>query len=183
MKNLKQLKKNSGFTIVELLIGIGVIVGFLAFVYGVYSRISTSNHANTMTGDLTTFQTKIHEVYANDPAGYGTGDMTAGVITSKAYPGDLNLSSSNKLTSTFAGDVSIKADTSNQFTITYASVPSGVCIAVANKLASSGEWIKVGAGGEGNIFDSTKDAAAATKANTDAKCNAKPNVSMTFTSN
>lgn len=181
MKNLKQLKKNSGFTIVELLIGIGVIVGFLAFVYGVYSRISSSNHANTMTGDLTTFQTKIHEVYANDPTGYSS-ITTAGVITAKAYPGDLNVNGTTSLTSTFAGVVTVGTTASNVFTITYDAVPNTVCAAVANKLASSGEWVSIAGGKDGKteIYSATT---TPTKASIEAACGTSGTAKMIFTSN
>lgn len=177
MKNLKQLKKNSGFTIVELLIGIGVIVGFLAFVYGVYSRISSSNHANTMTGDLTTFQTKIHEVYANNPQGY-TGISAGELISAKAYPGDLNANGTT-LTSTFAGGVTVASKASNDFAITYAAVPSSVCAAVANKLAASGEWVSIVAGST-TIYDATT---VPSKTTIETACGTSGTKAMTFTSN
>lgn len=173
MKNTKQFKKNSGFTIVELLIGIGVIVGFLAFVYGIYSRISTSNHANTLIGDLTMFQTKIHEVYANEPTGYTNMD-NGEIITAKAYPGDLG-ASGETLNSSFAGAVTVKGVTANSFTIEYAKVPSGVCNAAAAKIFSSGEWVSISI--NGTVI------ASPTKSEIEPLCDGLSNVPMIFTSN
>ncbi|MDD3266894.1 MAG: type 4 pilus major pilin [Burkholderiales bacterium] len=174
MKNLKQLKKNSGFTIVELLIGIGVIVGFLAFVYGIYSRISTSNHANTLIGDLTMFQTKIHEVYANEPTGY-TGMKTEDIIKSKAYPGDLG-ASATALNSSFAGAVTVDGKTANTFDIVYANVPNGVCKAALGKLVSSGEFVTIAVG-------TGTTTPGADKASVETACGSSGPVKMTFTSN
>lgn len=171
--------KQAGFTAIELLIGVGVIVVFIAFVLGVMGPIKNSLNTNTLVGQLTTFQSEIHGVYSGQQDGY-TGISAAELIKSKAFPGDLNATTST-LTSSSAGKVTITSDdgAGTTFSIQYDSVPSGVCNKIISKLTSAGGWNEVDVGGSA-VWSGTD--ATPKKSAIDTACS-KSNVVMKFISN
>lgn len=174
-------KKNGGYTIIELIVGVAVVVAVVAGVLGFSGPILTTVRTNNMTGELATFQQKIHEVYNGQQNGYA-GISAQELITSKAYPGSLN-ATANSLTSSFAGKVTISSDdgSGTSFSITYAGVPTGVCIATVAKLTTSGGgWEDVSVGGS-SIWSGTSS--VPTKSAIDSACGASANVAMKFTSN
>lgn len=182
MKNLRSnyLNKQTGFTSIELLIGVAVMVTVVAMVIGLSGPIMTSIRTNTMVSELTTFQQKIHEVYNGQQDGYA-GISAKELIASKAYPGSLNATTS-ALTSSFAGKVTISSDDGGgaSFSIQYDSVPTGVCIATIAKMTSVGGWNEIDVGGS-PIWSGTS--ATPKKTEIDAACGAKANVAMKLISN
>ena len=177
--NRKHLKAQ-GFTTIELLIGLAVMVAVVALAIGLSGPIMTSIRTNNMVGELTTFQQKIHEVYNGQQNGYA--DISASeLINSKAYPGSLNANGTS-LTSTFAGKVTITSDDGGgtSFSIQYAGVPTGVCIATIAKMTSVGGWNEIDVGGS-PIWAGTQ--ATPKKSDIDAACGASANVAMKFISN
>ncbi len=178
-KQRQYKKKNGGYTIIELIVGISVVVAVVAGVIGFSGPIMTTVRTNTMTGELSTFQQKIHEVYNSQQNGY-SGISAQELITSKAYPGSLN-ATTNSLTSSFAGKVTISSDdgAGTSFAIQYAGVPTGVCIAIIAKITSGG-WNEIDVGGTA-IWSGTSS--VPTKAAMDTACGASPNVAMKFISN
>jgi type II secretory pathway pseudopilin PulG len=171
-------KYQSGFTIFEMIIGVGIFVAVASLVLGVSGPIMTTIKSNRLLGELNTFQQKIHEVYNGQSAGY-TGISAQELVTSKAYPTSLN-ATTDTLTSSDAGNITIENPTSASFSIEYASVPSGVCIATVNKLTSAGSWNEIDIGGT-SIWSGTD--VTPTKASIDTACNATSNVAMKFISN
>lgn len=172
------IAKTSGFTTIELLIGLGVMVAVIALAIGLSGPIMTSIKTNNMVGELTTFQQKIHEVYNGQQDGY-SGISAEELIKSKAYPGSLSATTST-LTSSSAGKVTIKSTDSTQFEISYSAVPTGVCIATIAKLTSVGGWNEIDVGGT-SIWSGTS--ATPKKSAIDSACGASANVAMKFISN
>lgn len=174
-------KKNGGYTIIELIVGVAVVVAVVAGVLGFSGPVLTTVRTNNMTGELATFQQKIHEVYNGQQNGYA-GISAQELITSKAYPGSLNATASS-LTSSFAGKVTISSDdgSGTSFSITYAGVPSGVCSALIPQLTTSGAgWDEIAIGGS-SIWSGTSS--VPDKSKVDSACQASAKVAMKFTSN
>lgn len=177
---LSSVNKQKGFTIFELIVGIGIFVAVAALVLGVAGPINTTMKSSKLTGELSTLQQKIHEVYNGQQDGY-TGISAAELIKSKAYPTSLNATTST-LTSPDGGVVTVSSDDGGgaSFTISYAAVPTGVCIAIINKLSSAGGWNEIDVGGS-PIWSGTS--ATPKKTAIDSACGASANVAMKFISN
>lgn len=179
-KHINLPKNQSGFTLFELIIGVGIFVAVAALVLGVSGPIMTTIKSNRLLGELNTFQQKIHEVYNGQQTGYA-GISEAELIKSKAYPTSLNATTST-FTSSDAGKITISSEDGGgaSFSIEYAAVPSGVCIAVINKLTSAGSWNEIDVGGTA-LWSGTS--ATPAKSAIDDACGATANVTMKFISN
>lgn len=174
------LNKQAGFTIFELIVGIGIFVAVAALVLGVAGPMNTTMKSSKLLGELTTFQQKIHEIYNGQTDGY-SGISAEELIKSKAYPTSLNATTTT-LTSSDGGAITISSDDGGgaSFSIQYAGVPSGVCIAIINKLTSAGGWNEVDVGGTA-IWSGTSTTPK--KSAIDSACTATANVAMKFISN
>lgn len=178
--NGKHNKKNGGYTILEMGLVLGVVVFVAALAYGVFGPGMTTVRTNSIMNELTTLQQKIHEVYNGQQNGY-SGISAAELINSKAYPTSLNATGTT-LTSSSSGAVTVTSDdgSGTSFSIQYGAVPSGVCIAVINKLTSVGGWNEIDVGGT-SIWSGTS--ATPKKSAIDSACGASANVAMKFISN
>lgn len=175
------IRKNGGYTVFETIVVIAIVVLVVAAALGFSGPIMTTVRTHTLTGELATFQQKVHEVYNGQQNGY-TGISAQELVTSKAYPGSLN-ATANSLTSSFAGKVTVSSDdgSGTSFSINYAGVPTGVCIATIAKLTTSGSgWEDISVGGT-SIWSGTSSVPS--KSAIDSACGASANVAMKFTSN
>ena len=181
MNNINRIPRSQrGVSTFDFMLWLGLAMVALLVWFGLVGPMMTTQKANGMMGELSTFQLKIHEAYNGQSTGY-TGISDTEIINSKAYPTNLNATATT-LTSTNTGAITISSDDGGglTFTIEYAAVPSGVCRAIVNKLASAGGWNEVDISGTA-IWAGT--AATPTKTATDTACGASATVPMKFLSN
>lgn len=157
MKKLNMRKlKAKGFTMIELLIGIGFIAAASAIVYYTYNKVKATGDANTEGRHLDTLRAGIKNMYQNQVS-YGDEGGNSAIsetfanqarITPDAMriPGDDTV-----IRNKFGGSVTIAPATlgstgnsNNAFAITYNNVPGEVCVKLVTTAGSQFDQVEVG---------------------------------------
>lgn len=144
-------KKNSGFTLVEILL----VVGFIALagigIYTVYSKVQMGNAALQEGKNLDTIRAGVKNLYGSSSNYVGLtnvvlNDARVTPDTMRAIPyaaADANINNS------FGGAVVVEpvglgGGTNNGFRVTYPSVPGAVCAKLVTGAGTGWDQIRVG---------------------------------------
>lgn len=142
----KSLKRQAGFTLVEL----GIVVAIGAVIIGlglvVVPSLLASTRANAEISEIPTIATKIQRAYANRPTFAGMNQAT--VIGLKAFP-DSSVTGA-VISNRWGGLVTVAPATlvvaNDAFTITTTGVPSEECVQVGQGLETVARSIAIPAG-------------------------------------
>jgi hypothetical protein len=158
MKNMKY--KAKGFSLIELLLVLGVLAILLVAAFVVYPQVRDRNQANTEASNLTSIKAGVNNLYASKGGNY-TG-LTSGVANqARVFPASMNqgtYTSAAPITSSWGGNVSVAANgattiantpngviaANRSFTITYESVPAGVCLPLVSAASNNFQGVLVG---------------------------------------
>lgn len=189
--------KAKGFSLIELLLVLGVLAILLVAAFVVYPQVRDRNQANAEVSNLTAIKANITNLYASRGGNYG-GLNTGVANQARAFPSSMNggtYTAAAAINAAWGGAVlvgdaatpsSAVAAGGRQFGISYDSVPDGVCLGLVSGAASNFQQIKIGGTGvftkestetpasEGGQFDPAAAAAA---------CAAANNPTITFISN
>lgn len=180
-----------GFSLIELLLVLGVLAILLVAAFVVYPQVRDRNQANTEVSNLTTIKAGVNNLYAAKGGNYT--DLAKPIANqARVFPASMNngtYTAGQAITSSWGGDVDIAANTAAQggfaanrtFRVTYVAVPNGVCLPLVSGAAGNFTSIQIGAaaGAGAEVISSTGfDPAAAAVA-----CAGAPNPTITFTSN
>ena len=169
-----------GFSLIELLLVLGVLAILLVAAFVVYPQVRDRNQANAEVSNLTTIKANINNLYASRGGNYqGLSNATA--INARAYPANMVDEASNTSLASWGGTVTTVQDPANvrQFTVTYSGVPAGVCLGLISGAAGNFQNIAVSGYGE-PLFDNNGQF---NPGNAAAACNSAPTTDITFTSN
>ena len=186
MKNLRTQNKK-GFSLIELLLVLGIIAALAITAFMIYPKVSSSNNAQTESSNINTIKASLASLYSSSPD--YTGLTTDVGIKSKIFPDTMVNTAGTAALNTFKGAVTLGvskdspsgADNS-AFTITYAAVPAAECVKIVSAVASN--FYKVTVGGtavKDNKGSGTTGAVAVDVAKLTAAC-AAGNTSIVFTS-
>lgn len=163
---------SKGFSLIELLLVLGVLAILLVAAFVVYPQVRDRNQANTEVSNLTSIKANINNLYASrggNYAGLATetavraralpssmvgGDFVAGTPTA-AWGGLVNVGSAG------APGTAVAAG-GRTFGIQYADVPEGVCLGLVSGAATN--FSQVSVGGTDLITDNQFNPAAAATA-------------------
>lgn len=133
-------KKQKGFTLLELLLVLGVIAALTIGAFYIYPKVKAASTANTEKSNLSTIAAGIKLLY---PTGYQNLDNSSAIL-SRVYP-DTMVDENKNTHSSFGGDVIVKPDsvgtpsgkinTVTQFDMVYSEMPSNICIKMGTGLA------------------------------------------------
>lgn len=168
---------SKGFSLIELLLVLGVLAILLVAAFVVYPQVRDRNQANTEASNLTSVKAGINNLYAAKGGNY-TGLTTTVANQARVFPASMNQGTytGDTITSSWGGEVDVAVNDAattaavtpngviapnRSFTITYASVPSGVCLPLVSSAANNFQGVTVGST---NVLTSTgfDPAAAAT---------------------
>ena len=151
---MKQIKNKKGFTLVELLLVVGLIALGAVVAYITFPKVQATSRANTEATNINTIASGINNLYAgtNTYASLGTDGATAFTVLNGARQLPERMISGTRILNGFGGDVTITAanlpvgaTTNNFYLITYAGVPTAECTKLASGVGNN--FVQVGING------------------------------------
>ena len=156
---IKNKKSKKGFSLLELLLVLGIIAALVVAAFIVYPKVQASQRAKAESNNIATIQAGVKALYTS--ASSFTGLTNTVAVQAKIFPDNMLVGSgsSAKPVNAFKGDVTLASANSgpsaaqgSSFTITYSNVPAAECTKIITAVA--GNFYAVGAGdvgGEGSL--------------------------------
>ncbi|EKN3682209.1 TPA: prepilin-type N-terminal cleavage/methylation domain-containing protein [Yersinia enterocolitica] len=143
----KNRKSKKGFSLLELLLVLGIIAALVVAAFIVYPKVQASQRAQAESNNIATIQAGVKALYTSASSFTGLTNIVA--VQAKIFPDNIlsGSGSAAKPVNVFKGDVTLavvatgpsKAPGSS-FTITYSNVP-----------AAAGNFYEVGVGTAANV--------------------------------
>ncbi len=153
--------KAKGFSLIELLLVLGVLAILLVAAFVVYPQVRDRNQANAEVANLTAMKANVTNLYASKGGNYaGLNQDIAN--QARVFPSSMNGGSytpGTRINSSWGGEVVVEEDPSNsrRFNVRYTMVPAGVCLGLVSGAATNFLDVEVGpTGSEGfpSVFNS-----------------------------
>lgn len=180
MKNTVLIKKRNsikGFSLLELLLVLGIIAALVVAAFIVYPKVQASQRAQAESNNIATIQAGVKALYTS--ASSFTGLTNSVAVQAKIFPDNMLSGSGNAATpiNAFKGNVTLAAAATgpssvagSSFTITYANVPAAECTKIMT--ATAGNFYMAAVGGKTvKPAGGTVDVAATAGACSDANSN------------
>ncbi|HID4134371.1 TPA: type 4 pilus major pilin [Pluralibacter gergoviae] len=149
-------KSNHGFSLLELLLVLGIIAALIVAAFIVYPKVQASQRAQAESNNIATIQTAVKELYASASSFTGLDNTVA--VRAKIFLDNMLSGSGTSATpiNVFKGKVTVGSSNwgpsetaGSSFTIIYESVPAAECIKII--AAVGGNFYTVGVGSTGNV--------------------------------
>lgn len=137
-----KLRRDHGFSMLELLIVIGLIGGLVIVVLGYYRKADAGSQATRAVGDILALDAGIHDL-AGHRADY-TNITVDQLIDFKKAPAALVAPDGESLVNQWSGAITVQAVGTSQYAISYAAVPSDECNTITRTLEDAFTVIRVG---------------------------------------
>ncbi len=159
MKNtvlIKNIKSKKGFSLLELLLVLGIIAALVVAAFIVYPKVQASQRAQAESNNIATIQAGVKALYTS--ASSFTGLTNTVAVQAKIFPDNMLSGSGSSATpiNAFKGDVVVEsantgpsAAQGSSFTITYKNVPAAECTKIIT--AAAGNFYTAGVGTAGNV--------------------------------
>ncbi|MDY4379104.1 type 4 pilus major pilin [Pectobacterium brasiliense] len=146
---LKKRKYRKGFSLLELLLVLGIVAGLVVSAFIVYPKVQAAQRVEMESKNIAAIQAGVKALYASAPDYSGLNNTVA--LNASIFPDSMLSGEGDERTvvNSFKGDVELVASGINQngniiadaaFSITYYGVPSAECIrliyAVRNNFSS-----------------------------------------------
>ncbi|MCK3083668.1 type 4 pilus major pilin [Escherichia coli] len=159
MKNtvlIQKIKSKKGFSLLELLLVLGIIAALVVAAFIVYPKVQASQRAQAESNNIATIQAGVKALYTS--ASSFTGLTNTVAVQAKIFPDNMLNGSGSSATpiNAFKGNVVVEsadtgpsAATGSSFTITYSNVPAAECTKIIT--AAAGNFYTAGVGTAGNV--------------------------------
>lgn len=168
-------RRQQGFSLIEILLVIGIIAVLALAAFLIFPSVQASQRANAEQNNIMTIAAGVKQMFNGKYAGI----TTTNVVQGKLAPSNMVDTAGTGLVSAWGGAVDVAASAGaggaagSRFTITYADVPTAVCLKLAPGLIGNFESLTIGTGAGAPV---TTPAAIITA------CNANATVPMVVTS-
>lgn len=151
-----QLRRMRGFSLVEILLVIGIIIALAIAAFVLYPRVQMSQQANQESSNLTAIAAQTKQVFSNGVYDGLTNDVA---LAARIFPTTMtqNLTAAGSpVRNVWKGAVTI-ADAApttagtREFVITYNAVPAEACVRLATGVGNNFDQIRVGASGAAGV--------------------------------
>lgn len=164
---LARLQRQRGASLLEAIAYLGVAALVVLAAVSLLQNAFGSARSNQTTEEITGLRTNVRKMYAGQP--YNDAAMLANLVTAKAIPGTLSVSSDGKtINNTWGGTVTPASADAATFAITYTKVPQDVCM---NVVSGATGWTRIAGASDATPITAFPAAAA----DAAALCNAASN--------
>ena len=163
---IKNKKSKKGFSLLELLLVLGIIAALVVAAFIVYPKVQASQRAQAESNNIATIQAGVKALYTS--ASSFTGLTNSVAVQAKIFPDNMlsGSGSAAKPINAFKGNVTLAADKTgpsgadgSSFTITYSNVPAAECTKIITAAAectkiitaAAGNFYTAGVGTAGNV--------------------------------
>ncbi|ELM8953547.1 prepilin-type N-terminal cleavage/methylation domain-containing protein [Escherichia coli] len=153
---IKNKKSKKGFSLLELLLVLGIIAALVVAAFIVYPKVQASQRAQAESNNIATIQAGVKALFTS--ASSFTGLTNSVAVQAKIFPDNMLSGSGSSATpiNAFKGNVVVasadtgpSAATGSSFTITYSNVPAAECTKIIT--AAAGNFYTAGVGTAGNV--------------------------------
>lgn len=140
------MKRAKGFSLIELLLVLGVLAILLVAAFVVYPQVRNRHQANVETQNLLTIKANFIALYAR--GGDPTSLTNAIANQARLFPSSMNrgdYSATASITSAWGGTVGVSPNDSTSVNFTYTAVPGGVCLPLLSSAAPHFRSVRVAA--------------------------------------
>lgn len=137
-----------GFSLIEMLLVLGVLAVLLIGAFVVYPKVQAANQAKNEIANLNYIKASINNLYASKGGNY-EGLTTSLANQARAFPSSMNsgVYTGEAILNSFGGGVSIvdvAASNARTFNIYYRNVPENVCLSLVAGASGNFKDITVG---------------------------------------
>lgn len=153
---IESKKCKKGFSLLELLLVLGIIAALVVAAFIVYPKVQASQRSQAEANNIATIQAGVKALYTS--ASSFTGLSTTVAVQAKIFPDNMLSGSGTavKPINVFKGNVIVAAAATgpsavagSSFTITYSNVPAAECVKIVT--AAAGNFYTTGVGTAGNV--------------------------------
>lgn len=153
---IKYKKNKKGFSLLELLLVLGIISALVVAAFIVYPKVQASQRAQAESNNIATIQAGVKSLYTSASSFTGLSNTVA--VQAKIFPDNMLSGSESavKPINAFKGDVILGAAATgpskapgSSFNITYSNVPAAECTKIVT--AAAGNFYEVGVGVAANV--------------------------------
>lgn len=154
---IKNKKSKKGFSLLELLLVLGIIAALVVAAFIVYPKVQASQRAQAEANNIATIQAGVKALYTS--ASSFNGLSTTVAVQAKIFPDNMLSGSGSAVEpiNAFKGKVIVEADSTgpsatsgSSFNIIYRNVPAAECTKIVT--AAAGNFYTAGVGGTaGNV--------------------------------
>ncbi|XYQ53359.1 type 4 pilus major pilin [Pectobacterium carotovorum] len=138
---LKKRKYRKGFSLLELMLVLGVIAGLIVSAFMIYPKAQAAQRAEIEVKNITAIVSGINAIYGSSSNYTGVNART--LIDAKIIPSQMRVGNTYQVVNIWKGPVNFSYGNSN-FSITYNNVPSVECARIVLATASMFSTISVG---------------------------------------
>lgn len=188
-------QNKKGFSLIEMLLVLGVLAVLLVAAFVVYPRVRDASRANNEVTNLTAIKASINNLYATKGGNYA-GLNTGVANQARAFPTSMNSGTftGTAVTSSWGAKVAVDVTTADlvvggttvpagrAFTVSYDDVPDGVCLGLVS--GAAGNFSQITVGGTATIVAPTAPATGGATFSPGAAagaCTGSPDVVFTST--
>ncbi|EAA5501528.1 type 4 pilus major pilin [Salmonella enterica subsp. enterica serovar Agona] len=148
---IKNKKSKKGFSLLELLLVLGIIAALVVAAFIVYPKVQASQRAQAESNNIATIQAGVKALYTSASSFTGLNNSVA--VQAKIFPDNMlsGSGSAAKPINAFKGNVVVasadtgpSAATGSSFTITYENVPAAECTKIITAAAGNFYIAQVG---------------------------------------
>lgn len=147
MKQVRNLKKQAGITLMEIIAGLLIIGLVVSGALALFGNADSAQKGNQMMSDITALRSAVKGLYAGQ-GGYGTANINGVLKNSNRIPATMMADTSTPpvITHSMNGTITVTGVAAGaQFEVAVSNVPTDVCVQLLSQLNSGWASVQVGA--------------------------------------
>ncbi len=149
---MKDFRKKKGFSLLEILLVLGIVSGAIILALIVYPKITAANNVKTEVANAGLIKSGVQSLYASSSNPPVNTNMNSLLIKANLIPDNM-VQGTDKIQNVWSGDVYIGTTTINgktAFAIQYNHVPAAECVKMVSSASTGFDQIVVNAGTSGD---------------------------------